>query len=139
MASNYEGTSDYTYYHTGSTYTATTDSTSGGWYLRVSPNDFRHWEPTTTIGTTLWEKPAYDLSVEGDISAPVFEERFKEEVMLMVQQYINGMMPLLIDLVRNAPSMFGVEKRLTDGVFCFNCGAPITRGKEKEPCPFCGR
>lgn len=132
----------YMYYHTDATnaWDSASGTTHDGWDLRVSPNDYaRHWEPTTTIGTTLWERPAYDLSVEGDIQAPVFEERFKEEIMLMVQQYINRMMPLLIDLVRNAPSMFGVEKKLTKGVFCFNCGAPIARGKEKEPCPYCGR
>ena len=138
-------TNYYTYYQTGAgtAWDSSLVTPSDGWILRVSPNDYKagDWGPaTTTITTdTTWAYPPLDLSVEGDIRAPKFEERFKEEIMQMVQQYINQMMPLLIDIVRNAPSMFGVEKKLTDGVFCFNCGAPIKRGMEKEPCPYCGR
>lgn len=88
---------------------------------------------TVTVDKTIVTPP------DSDFIAPDFEERFKDEVMQMVQEYINGMMPLLIDVIRNAPSMFGVEKKLTEGVFCFNCGAPIIRGLEQEPCPYCGR
>lgn len=92
------------------------------------------WEPDTlTIDKTVVTTP------DSDFIAPDFEKRIKGEMMQMVQEYLNGMMPLLIDIIRNAPSMFGVEKRLTEGYFCFNCGAPIIRGTEGEPCQYCGR
>lgn len=137
---------NYMWVHTTGTGSGTT--AADAWHPSFRVPTTHIWEYKTDIKTrpeTVWEPDTLTvdktvmIAPGGDMIAPDFEKRIKDEMMQMVQEYINGMMPLLIDVIRNAPSMFGVEKRLTEGIFCFNCGAPIIRGMEQEPCPYCGR
>lgn len=152
VTNNWVGTSDST--QTGylwvNTYTAdaNTIDPNPGWTFRVNPagywGDYNEGmtrsEPFTIHeGPTTLTVPNLEIQPGGAFVAEEFEERIKGEMMQMVQEYINNMMPMLIDIIRNAPSMFGVEKKMTEGFFCFNCGAAIIRGSEQEPCPFCGR
>ena len=84
--------------------------------------------------------PAVDVVVDGDLKAEKFEKRFREEIMAEVQQYINGLIPMIISMAteRWIP-LIERAKQFNNGVFCFNCGAAIIRGKEQEPCQYCGR
>lgn len=135
---------NYMWIHTTGAPSATTADV---WYPSFRVPTITFWEhQREDISPPKWLEPdtlTVDKTIvtppDSDFIAPDFEKRFKDEVMQMVQEYINGMMPLLIDVIRNAPSMFGVEKKLTEGYFCFNCGAPIIRGTENEPCQYCGR
>jgi hypothetical protein len=84
--------------------------------------------------------PATDVVIDGDLKSEVFEKRFREEIMAEVQQYINGLIPMIISMAteRWIP-LIERAKQFNNGVFCFNCGAAIIRGKEQEPCEYCGR
>jgi hypothetical protein len=131
------------------TASASTIDPNPGWTFRVNPvgywGEYTHEgitrpEPfTVTEGPSTLTVPNLEIQPGGMFVAEEFEERIKGEMMQMVQEYVTGLMPMLIDILRNAPSMFGVEKKMTEGFFCFNCGAAIVRGTETEPCPFCGR
>lgn len=125
--------------------TGVADATTAGdhgWTFRVNPvhwgEGYVHevkWAPTTIDAHTV-PIPSVEYLGTG-FDAEEFEERIKGEMMQMVQKYVSGMLPMLIDVIRNAPSMLG-QKKITDGYFCFNCGSPIRKGKETEECAYCG-
>ena len=90
------------------------------------------------IGTDF--SPPLDVVVDGDLKADVFEKRIRKEIMAEVQQYISSLRPMIISMAteRWIP-LIERAKQFNNGVFCFNCGAAIIRGKEQEPCQYCGR
>jgi hypothetical protein len=135
---------NYLWVNTETTSASTIDP-NPGWTFRVNPvgywGEYQHegmTGPTTTIDTVTIPTPPIVYQGSG-FDVEEFEERIKGEMIQMVQEYVTGLMPMLIDILRNAPSMFGVEKKMTEGFFCFNCGAPIRKGKETVECLFCGR
>lgn len=116
-------------------------ASDGGWDLTPSskwdsprkPIEFDRWKPDMVPFTTVLEKPETLVDIES------IRERLREEIFLEIRDYIDRIVPAIISMLADRwISILGKEKKYTDGVFCFNCGAPIPRGKEKETCSFCG-
>ena len=132
---NYDGTSTASYIYVDS---ATTDSSS---YMKWrSPTyEWKQYDAGETL-TISDDFSVKGLVVDGDIDAKEFETRIKAEMMEEVQKYITGLIPTIIAMAteRWIP-ILGQAKKYNEGVFCFNCGAAIIRGKEQEECGYCGR
>lgn len=129
----------YIYVDAGDTNTYTTGIST--WRVPTTYNWYSGGADTITIdGTSTDLFVQGGMTVGGDIISEEFEKRIKEEMMVQVQQYISGLIPMIISMAteRWIP-ILGQAKRFTNGVFCFNCGAAIVRGKEQEVCDFCGR
>lgn len=110
---------------------------SGGeWFVPMKPMGWDEWVSPGVIPfptVTIPEELKSVIDIEG------IRKRLREEIFLEVREYIDKIVPVIVLMLQDRwISILGKEKKYTDGVFCFNCGAPIPRGKEKEICAYCG-
>lgn len=103
----------------------------------VAAGDTSGWQmplvtsPTTDEVLTVGGIGVADLSVGGDIDAPMFEKRLMGKIEELVMLRLNQLIPLFIDAIR-----WGKSREEFVGMRCFICGAPA---RENEGCEYCGR
>ena len=111
---------------------------SGEWFV---PGHTYDWEYVEPIEPDVIPFPTVTISekLKGVLDIESIKKRLREEIFLEVREYIDRIVPVIVLMLQDRwISILGKEKKYTDGVFCFNCGAPIPRGKEKEICAYCG-
>jgi len=103
--------------------------------IKPVPAELGDWKPETQITMpfpTVLERPEMPINIE-DI-----KKRLREEIFLEVREYVDRIVPAIVLMLQDRwISILGEVKKYTDGMFCFNCGAPIPRGMEQDVCGYC--
>jgi hypothetical protein len=109
---------------------------SGEWAVPGRTYDWEYIEPiepSMKPFQTISKKLEIPIDIEG------IKERLREEIFLEVREYIDRVVPAIVLMLQDRwISILGKAKKYSDGVFCYNCGAPIPRGMEEELCSYCG-
>lgn len=110
---------------------------SGGeWFVPKNDYGWEHIkpiEPGMIPFQTIFEKSETPIDIEG------IRRKLREEIFLEVREYIDRVVPAIVLMLQDRwISILGKAKKYTDGVFCYNCGAPIPRGAEEDLCQYCG-